>query len=93
MVVGTSGLGKMCGDGGEMDTTGSRSQNSPEVSPHGDSIQGQDSSPLQRGEGIFIRTKSEVYSVGNVFIFLNMSYSSPKSKTGKRGRVRSQWLN
>lgn len=83
----------MCDGGGEMDTVGCRSQSSPEASPHGDGVQGQNSSPLQRGEGIFKRTKSELYSVGNVFILLNMGYTSPKSKTGERGRVRSQWLN
>lgn len=43
-----------------MNTAGSRSHIRQETSPHGDRIQGQDSSPLQKGEGIFLRTKSEL---------------------------------
>lgn len=46
-------------------TAGSASHSWPEAGPQGAGVQGQDSSPLQRGEGIFIRIKPELYKQGN----------------------------
>lgn len=45
----------------ERQTTGSRSQSWPEAGAHGAGVQGQDSSPFQQREGIFLRIKSGVY--------------------------------